>query len=79
MVTSIKELTNAVAPKLSQDEELFALGLADGAQEFFGEGMGETNSLIGRQQQRARSVDLSSTPQRTNGQRTVSPGDPMGR
>ena len=41
MVTSIKELTNAVAPKLSQDEELFALGLADGAQEFFGEGMGE--------------------------------------
>jgi len=41
VVTSIKELTNAVAPKLSQDEELFALGLADGAQEFFGEGMGE--------------------------------------
>eukprot|EP00535_Pseudo-nitzschia_heimii_P005879 CAMPEP_0197176156 /NCGR_PEP_ID=MMETSP1423-20130617/2175_1 /TAXON_ID=476441 /ORGANISM="Pseudo-nitzschia heimii, Strain UNC1101" /LENGTH=906 /DNA_ID=CAMNT_0042625479 /DNA_START=161 /DNA_END=2881 /DNA_ORIENTATION=- len=40
-VTTIKKLTEAVAPKLSQDDELFALGLADAAQEFFGEGMGD--------------------------------------
>lgn len=40
-VTTIKQLTDAVAPKLSQDDELFALGLADAAQEFFGEGMGD--------------------------------------
>mmetsp|Transcript_3733 Transcript_3733/g.10579 ORF Transcript_3733/g.10579 Transcript_3733/m.10579 type:complete len:910 (-) Transcript_3733:115-2844(-) len=41
VVTTIKDLTDAVAPKLSQDDELFALGLADAAQEFFGEGMGD--------------------------------------
>ena len=40
-VTTIKKLTDAVAPKLSQEDELFALGLADAAQEFFGEGMGD--------------------------------------
>jgi hypothetical protein len=40
-LTTIKQLTDAVAPKLSQDDELFALGLADAAQEFFGEGMGD--------------------------------------
>ena len=41
VVTTIKQLTDAVAPKLSQDDELFALGLADAAQEFFGEGVGD--------------------------------------
>jgi len=40
-VTTIQKLTDAVAPKLSQDDELFALGLADAAQEFFGESMGD--------------------------------------
>eukprot|EP00531_Pseudo-nitzschia_arenysensis_P006752 CAMPEP_0116123702 /NCGR_PEP_ID=MMETSP0329-20121206/4886_1 /TAXON_ID=697910 /ORGANISM="Pseudo-nitzschia arenysensis, Strain B593" /LENGTH=836 /DNA_ID=CAMNT_0003617629 /DNA_START=234 /DNA_END=2741 /DNA_ORIENTATION=+ len=40
-VTTIKKLTEAVAPKLSQEDELFALGLADAAQEFFGESMGD--------------------------------------
>ena len=40
-VTTIKKLTDAVAPKLSQDDELFALGLADAAQEFFGESMAD--------------------------------------
>lgn len=39
-VLTIKELTEAVAPKLSQDDELFALGLADAATEFFGEEIG---------------------------------------
>ena len=34
-------MTDAVAPKLSQEDELFALGLADAAQEFFGESMGD--------------------------------------
>lgn len=41
VVTTIKQLVDAVAPKLSQDDELFALGLADAAQEFFGESMGD--------------------------------------
>merc|ERR1712028_209741 len=40
VVTTFKDLTDAVAPKLSQDEEIFALGLSDAAQEFFGEDMG---------------------------------------
>jgi len=40
-VTTIKQLTDAVAPRLSQDDELFALGLADAAEEFFGDGMGD--------------------------------------
>ena len=40
-VTTIQKLTDAVAPKLSQEDELFALGLADAAQEFFGESMGD--------------------------------------
>jgi hypothetical protein len=39
-VVTLKDLTDAVAPKLSQDDELFALGLADAATEFFGEGIG---------------------------------------
>lgn len=51
-VTTIKKLTEAVAPKLSQDDELFALGLADAAQEFFGENMGNFvrgESVFGRE------------------------------
>ncbi|KAG7347961.1 ABC1 family-domain containing protein [Nitzschia inconspicua] len=40
-VLSIKQLTEAVAPKLSQEDELFALGLADAAEEFFGKEMAE--------------------------------------
>eukprot|EP00977_Amphora_coffeiformis_P004663 scaffold1001_cov169-Amphora_coffeaeformis.AAC.10 len=33
---SLRELINTVAPKLSQDEEIFAIGLAEGADEFLG-------------------------------------------
>lgn len=39
-VVTLKQLTEAVAPKLSQQDELFALGLSDAATEFFGEGVG---------------------------------------
>lgn len=39
-VLTIKELTDTVAPKLSQADELFALGLADAATEFFGAEVG---------------------------------------
>jgi hypothetical protein len=38
---SIQQLTDLVAPKLSQDDELFALGLADAAEEFFGKDLAE--------------------------------------
>jgi hypothetical protein len=40
-VMTMKQLTDTVAPKLSQDDELFALGLADAAQEFFGPEIGD--------------------------------------
>jgi aarF domain-containing kinase len=40
-VLSIQQLTDLVAPKLSQDDELFALGLADAAGEFFGKELAE--------------------------------------
>jgi aarF domain-containing kinase len=39
-VLTLKDLTDAVAPRLSQDDELFALGLSDAATEFFGEEIG---------------------------------------
>jgi len=39
-VMTLKEFTDIAAPKLSQDEELFALGIADAASEFFGEEFG---------------------------------------
>jgi predicted unusual protein kinase regulating ubiquinone biosynthesis (AarF/ABC1/UbiB family) len=39
-VTTLKTLTDAVAPKLTQPEELYALGLADAATEFFGPEVG---------------------------------------
>ena len=38
---TIQDLTNIVAPKLSQQEELYALGLADAAGEFFGNEVGK--------------------------------------
>lgn len=37
---SISELTDIVAPRLTQEEELFALSLVDGATEIFGEEVG---------------------------------------
>jgi hypothetical protein len=40
-VTTMKQLTDIVAPKLNQDDEIFALGLADAAQEFFGQEIGD--------------------------------------
>ena len=39
-IMSLKDLTDAVAPKLSQEEEIYALGLADAATEFFGKEVG---------------------------------------
>jgi len=40
-VLTVRELCDVVAPKLSQDEELFALSLSDAAREFFGDDVGE--------------------------------------
>lgn len=39
-VLTLKQFTDAIAPKLDQNDELFALGLADAATEFFGEDVG---------------------------------------
>ena len=36
-VTTLKEFVDVAAPPLSQDEEIFAIGLAEGAGEFFGD------------------------------------------
>jgi len=35
-IMSLREFTDIVAPKLDQDEEIFAIGLSQGADEFFG-------------------------------------------
>lgn len=40
-IMTIKDLTSIVAPKLTQQEELYALGLADAASEFFGDEVGK--------------------------------------
>lgn len=40
-ILTLKEFTDFLAPRLTQDEELYALGLADAAGEFFGEDMAE--------------------------------------
>jgi aarF domain-containing kinase len=39
-VTTLRDLTSAVAPKLTQEDEIYALGLADAATEFFGSDVG---------------------------------------
>lgn len=36
-VMTVKELTDAIAPKLDQDEEIYAVSLSDAAREFFGD------------------------------------------
>jgi aarF domain-containing kinase len=36
-LVTLKELTDVIAPKLNRDEEIFAIGLAEGAGEFMGE------------------------------------------
>jgi predicted unusual protein kinase regulating ubiquinone biosynthesis (AarF/ABC1/UbiB family) len=38
---SMKELTDILAPKLTQDEDIYAIGLAEAAKEFLGEEVGE--------------------------------------
>jgi aarF domain-containing kinase len=38
---TLKEFVDKAAPRLDQDEEIFAIGLAEGAQEFFGEEIGD--------------------------------------
>ncbi len=40
-IITLKDLTEVVAPKLSQQDEIFALGLADAATEFFGKEVGD--------------------------------------
>lgn len=53
---SLKEFTDLVAPKLDQDEEIFAIGLADGAREFFGDAIGDL--LKGERVLSPQSIDL---------------------
>jgi hypothetical protein len=40
-ILTLKEFVDKAAPKLDQDEEIFAIGLAEGATEFFGEEIGD--------------------------------------
>jgi hypothetical protein len=53
---SLKEFTDLVAPELNQDEEIFAIGLADGAREFFGDEIGDF--LKGERVLSPQSIDL---------------------
>lgn len=55
-VMSLKEFTDIAAPKLDQEEELFAIGLADGAREFLGDDVGDL--LKGERVLSAQSVQL---------------------
>lgn len=55
-VMSLKEFTDLVAPALDQDEEIFALGLADGAREFFGDEIGDL--ILGERVLRPQTMDL---------------------
>ena len=55
-ILSLKEFTDLVAPKLSQDEEIYALGLADGAREFFGDEIGDL--ILGERVLSTQTVDL---------------------
>jgi len=55
-VLSLKEFTDLVAPKLNQDEEIFALGLSDGAREFFGDEIGDL--ILGERVLSAQTVNL---------------------
>jgi hypothetical protein len=40
-ILTLKEFTEVAAPKFTQDEDIYALGLAEAAREFFGEEIGE--------------------------------------
>ena len=55
-ILSLKEFTDLVAPKLDQDEEIYALGLADGAREFFGDEIG--GLILGERVLSTQTVDL---------------------
>jgi len=55
-VMTLKELTDIAAPKLSQNEEIFAIGLAQGARQFFGDEIGDL--IKGERVLSANSVDL---------------------
>jgi len=55
-VLSLKEFTDLVAPKLNQDEEIFALGLSDGAREFFGDEI--CDLILGERVLSAQTVNL---------------------
>jgi hypothetical protein len=55
-ILSLKEFTDLVAPRLSKEEEIFALELADGAREFFGDEVGSL--LKGEKLLSFQSIDL---------------------
>ena len=62
-VMTLKEFVDVAAPALSQDEEIFAIGLAEGAGEFFGD---EIGSLFkGEKVLSAETVDLALTALRS--------------
>lgn len=53
---TLKEFVDKAAPKLNQDEEIFAIGLGEGANEFFGEEIG--NLIKGDGVLRPESIQL---------------------
>jgi hypothetical protein len=55
-ILSLKEFTDLIAPKLTKEEEIFAVELADGAREFFGDEVGSL--LKGERLLSLRSIDL---------------------
>lgn len=55
-ILTLREFIDTALPKLSQDEELFGIGLADGAREFFGEEIGDL--IKGDRVLNAQTVDL---------------------
>ena len=55
-ILSLKEFTDLIAPKLDQDEEIYALGLSDGAREFFGDEIG--GLILGERVLSTQTVDL---------------------
>lgn len=60
---TVPALTDAVAPKLSQDEEIYAVGLAEAAKEFLGEDV--ANFLQGESIWSVKTVELGLTALRS--------------
>ena len=55
-ILTLREFIDAAFPKLTQDEELFGIGLADGAREFFGDEVGDL--IKGEKVLSAQTVDF---------------------